>query len=162
MTEKLLTADEQREYIVRMMLEREWRPGRSHKQLAKDWGIAPRTVAQRALEASRAIHVANGGLQEFICRKMSELDTVIESAMSVVKLTGDDGKCVDAPDLKAAIAAIRVQGELMGAIGARSSKERPKLDDDVKSRYKQMSPAEKIAEHEKAIAEEKAKLESAH
>lgn len=161
MTEKLQTADEQREYIVRMMLEREWRPGRSHKQLAKDWGIAPRTVAQRALEASRAIHVANGGLQEFICRKMSELDTVIEQAMDCVKLDKEGGT-IESPDLKAAIAAIRVQGELMGAIGARSSKERPKLDDDVKSKYKQMSPAERIAEHEKAIAEERAKLESSH
>ena len=157
MTEKLQTADEQREHICRMMIERIWRPGRSHKQLAKEWGIAPRTVAQRALEASRAIHVANGGLQEFIMRKMIELDTVVEEAME--KTDADGQPC---PDLKAAIAAIRVQGELMGAIGARSSKERPKLDDDVKSRYKQMTPAEKIAEHEKAIAEERAKMGETH
>lgn len=157
MTEKLLTADEQREHIVHLMINREWRPGRSHKQLAKDWGIAPRTVAQRALEASRAIHVANGGLHEFICRKMSELDTVVEEAME--KTDADGQPC---PDLKAAIAAIRVQGELMGAIGARSSKERPKLDDDVKSKYKQMSPAERIAEHERAILEERAKMGETH
>lgn len=156
------TPDEQREIIARDMMMRRWRAGASHERYAKEWGISERTVSQRALEASRAIQLSIGDTGGFIAAKMAELDTIIRDALEKTKhftlqVSKDNWEVHSTPDpdLKAAIAAIRVQAEIVGVIGR--AKQQPR-DEDVKSKYREWTPSQRIEKLEQALAEERAKM----
>jgi hypothetical protein len=143
-----------REEIVRKMLHRQWRPGHSARDLAERTGKSPRLIQKLAYEASRAVSIT-ANVQGVVASKILELDTIIERAMSKVDQNGED-----ASDLKAAIAAIRVQLEAYGAIGARRKQTAADGEAAVSSdEYAKMSPQERIAKHLDAIEEEKSKLE---
>jgi hypothetical protein len=84
-----------RERILEMMLHREWNPGASHKGLAKEWGVAPRTVADRALEASRAIRLASKKpVEDFVAEAFAELDALIQEARALGK-PRDAAYCIE-------------------------------------------------------------------
>ena len=89
------TMDQMRERILEMMLHREWSPGASHKELAKEWGVAPRTVADRALEASRAIRLASKKpVEDFVAEAFAELDALIRDARALGK-PRDAAYCIE-------------------------------------------------------------------
>ena len=147
-----------REEIVRMMLHRQWRPGHSARDLAERTGKSPRLIQKLAYEASRAVSIT-ANVQGVVAAKIMELDTVIETAMNRVGFTIGGDEYAN-PDLKTAVAAIRVQLEAYGAIGARRKQTAADGEAAVSSdEYAKMSPQERIAKHLDAIEEEKSKLE---
>lgn len=100
------TMDQMREHIMNLMLNREWNPGVSHKQLATKWGCATRTVADRALEANRVIRTIatrDKSNEDFVHEKLVELDSIAARSMAI-----------DRP--RDAIAAIELQAKLRGAM----------------------------------------------
>ena len=151
-----MTDDKLREEIVRMMLYRQWFPGHSARDLAEKYGRTARQIHKLATEASRAISITSN-VQGIVASKILELDGVIEKAMTRTGRTMA-GEEFDNPDLKAAIAAIRVQLEAYGAIGARRKQTAAESSEEP-TEYSKMSPQERIAKHLEAIEEEKAKLE---
>jgi hypothetical protein len=116
-----MTADEQIDAIVRMMVQGEWRGSASRRELAEAWGCHPRTVGERAYAASAVIHRAGSPLEDWIREKLAELDEVKNVAMglkkAVVTKHGDSSEVewVEAPDCKAAAMAIKLQLEARGA-----------------------------------------------
>ena len=157
----------QSEFISRLMVERKWRSGRDHKALAPIWKMAVRTVGARALIAAKAVHLSRGDAGTFIAEKLAELDSAIAMGFERTRMirfkVGDDWEeeAVPDPDLKAVIAAVRVQGEIMGVVGGRA-KAPSKLDEDQKSAYKDMTPQQRIELHMKAVEEERAKMGETH
>lgn len=123
-----LTADEQREHIVGMVLRREWSPGVSHKQLADEWGLGVRTVSQRALEAMHAVRVAsNTQLRDFVVEALAELDSMQAAAMSEEKVVcvgkdRDSGvleyERVPQPNVRAAAYCVELKAKMLGAFAA--------------------------------------------
>lgn len=134
------TMDQMRERILELMLHREWNPGASHKELAKEWGVAPRTVADRALEASRAIRLASKKpVEDFVAEAFAELDTLIQEARALGK-PRDAAYCIE------------LKAKMLGAF-APTKVEKTEPDEVAK-----MSDAEKLEAHRKAVAELEAKV----
>ncbi len=131
----ILTADEQREHIVGMILRREWHPGASHEALAREWGIGVRTVSQRALEASHAVRVGSDkDNKDFIAESLAELDSLIAEARQLGK-PRDAAYCIELKaKMRGALAPTRTQA----------------VEPDHVAR---MSPKEKREAHLAAIAE---------
>ncbi len=93
-----------------------WVTGRSHKELAAEFGVTEDTVKHWATAASRIIRMAVSGDMEDIRAGMpATLDTVVRMAMTRQAATMD-GDLYDNPDLKAAIAAIEAQSKLLGLV----------------------------------------------
>lgn len=156
-----MTADEQIDHIVKLMLEGEWKGARSHRELAAAWGCHPRTVGDRAVAAAAVCHRLGGNVEAMIRAKLAELEHIAEVAMElnrpVVVSVGDGmGSKVElypAPDVKAAERAIRSYLEVLGAFNhVKKTVELP-ADEVAK-----MTPAEKLEAHRKAIAELDAEL----
>ncbi len=128
------TADEMREHIMTLMLHREWNPGASHKELAAKWGVAPRTVGDRALEASRVIRLAaKKPVEDFVAEALVELDSLAAEARALGK-PRDAAYCIE------------LKGKMLGAFVTKTQ-EVP-ADEVAK-----MSDEEKLAAHRKAVAE---------
>jgi len=153
-----MTDNELREEIVRLMLAKRWY-GHSVDDLAEKHKLTHRHVNKVFLEASRAISIY-GDVKGQVAAKIAELDGVIRKAMERQGFTMG-GDPYDNPDLKAAIAAIRVQLEAWGAIGPR----RKLVAGDgategvTADEYAKMEPKDRIQAHLAAIEEEKAKME---
>ncbi|MES2359937.1 MAG: hypothetical protein V4529_16480 [Gemmatimonadota bacterium] len=113
-----LTKVEQEDHIIRMMMAGRWFGGRSSEALAKEWGIHPRTVADRALVASGVIRRRGSPIEEFIDQKMAELEALQAAAMDEVKWfkVGDELVSKPAQNVGAAINAVRLQAEIKGAL----------------------------------------------
>lgn len=148
-----MTPDEQIEHIIKLMLEGEWKGSRTSRELAAGWGVHPKTVSIRAMSAAAVIEHSAGDIPKMVRAKLAELEHLIEVAMSLQKhvVVDDDVRFYPAPDVKVARAAIRDYLEILGAFNHTKKVE-------VTTGYENMTPAEKIAAHEKAIAEEREKL----
>jgi len=150
-----MTDNELREEIVRLMLAKRWY-GHSVDDLAQKHGLKHRHVNKLFLEASRAISIY-GDISGQVAAKVAELDGIVRRALELTDAMGNDK-----PDLKAAIAAIRVQLEAWGAIGPR----RKLVAGDgategvTAEEYAKMSPKERMEAHLAAAAEEQAKIEA--
>lgn len=128
------TADEMRERIMAMMLHREWNPGKSHKELAEEWKVAPRTVSDRALEASRVIrHAAKKPVEDFVAEALVELDSLAAEARALGK-PRDAAYCIE------------LKGKMLGAFVT-------KVQEVSGDEVSKMSDEEKLAAHRKAVAE---------
>ena len=133
------TMDQMRERILEMMLHREWSPGASHKELAKEWGVAPRTVADRALEASRAIRLASKKpVEDFVAEAFAELDALIRDARALGK-PRDAAYCIE------------LKAKMLGAFAPTKTQEVPaepkRTKEELWQRIKELEAAE--AEGEK-------------
>lgn len=76
-----LTADEQIDVIVQMMVSREWKGMVSRRELAKKWGCHERTVGDRADQASAFVRRQGGPLDDWVAGKIAELEGIVEEAM---------------------------------------------------------------------------------
>jgi len=129
-----------RERILEMMLHREWSPGASNKELAKEWGVAPRTVADRALEASRAIRLASKKpVEDFVAEAFAELDALLQEARALGK-PRDAAYCIE------------LKAKMLGAFAPTKTQE--VAPDEVAK----MSDEEKLAAHRKAAEELEQKI----
>lgn len=165
-----LSRSDKRDRIIDLFYEGKWRHGYSIGRLAREWGDSDVEVRQLYDEAMRAISLSGGARAGYISQKLAELDGIIEEARGLVKsfLTKDgDILTAPAPDLKAAVQAIRVQLETVGGMelgkaAAKRAAEHGALEEGDEKPYRLLTPAERIAKHEEAIEEERAKLESKH
>jgi len=148
-----MTDNELREEIVRLMLAKRWY-GHSVDDLAIKHGRTHRDVNRIFLDASRAISIY-GDVTGQVAAKVAELDGIIRRAL---ELTDSEG--IGKPDLKAAIAAIRVQLEAWGAIGPRRKLVESAGAAVTSEQYAKMTPRERMEAHLAAAAEEQAKVES--
>ena len=168
-----LSRSDKRDRIIDLFYEGKWRHGHSIGRLAREWGDDDSEVRRLYDEAMRAISLSGGARAGYISQKLAELDGIIEEARSLTKVyvtkhgNDVDVEHVPAPDLKAAVQAIRIQLETVGGMelgkaAAKRAADAGALEEGDEKPYRLLSPAERIQEHEKAIEEERAKLESKH
>lgn len=68
------TNEEMRTHIAQLMIHGDWHGVTSRKLLAEEWGVAERTVGDRALEASRAIGL-NRDIKGWVDEKIQQLES---------------------------------------------------------------------------------------
>lgn len=136
-----MTKDEQTDYILQMMLTGTWQGAKSNAQLAEAWHCHPRTVSDRACEASAVLKRIGGPLEDYVAKAMAELDADIQLA----RAEGHWPAVMKGHELKA-----KLKGALTQKHEHTVSDEREKLA--------KLTPSERIQLHEAAIAEERAKL----
>jgi transposase-like protein len=97
--------------------------GKSHLEVATRHGVHPDTVKKWSTNASRIIRFAiEGDVEDIRARMISTLDHIVATAMVTKKVatTGEGRDKVaefyDAPDLRAAVAAIETQARLLGLV----------------------------------------------
>ena len=165
-----MTRQEMREHIIDLIQRSKWTPGRTTSRLAREWRIDETDVHEIWREAMRAISVSGGARTEYIAQKLAELDGIIEQAKSLTKTvyapTGEAME-VPAPDLRTAVMAIKVQLETVGGpeIGKLAAKQAAAvgaLGGNEETEYAKLTAGERIDLHQKAIDEERAKLEQKH
>lgn len=165
-----LSRSEKRDHIIELIHRSKWTPGRTTSRLAREWHVDETEVHELWQEAMRAISVSGGGRAEYIAQKLAELDGIIQQATSLTKtMLTKDGDVIEtpAPDLKAAVAAIKLQletvgGPELGKLAAKKAADVAAMEDGAEKQYRMLTPAERIAKHEEAIQEERAKLEAKH
>lgn len=165
-----LSRSDKRDRIIDLFYEGKWRHGHSIGRLAREWGDDDTEVRRLYDEAMRAISLSGGARAGYISQKLAELDGIIEEARGLKKtMVTKDGDVLETPmpDLKAAVQAIRIQLETVGGMelgkaAAKRAAEHGAIEEGDEKPYRLLSPAERIHEHEKAIEEERAKLESKH
>lgn len=132
------TNEEIRQHITQMMIRGEWHGTTSRDKLAEEWGVAPRTIGDRALEVSRAITL-NRDVKGWVEAKLLQLDADAEQARSLGK-PRDAAYCIE------------LQAKLLGAMAPVKRQE--------------VAPAEKVESEEelwKRIEElRKERKEGAH
>lgn len=114
-----LTIDEQVDCVVRLMATGQWRGAASSKALAEEWQVHPRTVGDRAVVASGILKRTGSPIEEWVLGKLAELEEIKATAMRLQKPIVHEGvvtDLVDAPDVKAAILAVRTQLEIRGQL----------------------------------------------
>lgn len=150
-----LTIDEQVDCVVRLMATGQWRGAASSKALAEEWQVHPRTVGDRAVVASGILKRTGSPIEEWVLGKLAELEEIKATAMRLQKPIVHEGvvtDLVDAPDVKAAILAVRTQLEIRGQLTKKVEVSK------VPSEYLEQTPEQRIVAHEAAIAEERARL----
>lgn len=154
-----MTADEQIDHIARMMTEGRWKGGRSQRELAKAWGIHPRTVADRALIASGFLARVGTDLERWVLGKLAELEHQQAVAMSLKRpfKTGEGPKgtveMLNAPNVEAANRAVELQLRIRG-VGLTKGKA-PTAEQD--ENWAKLTHQQRVAELERALAEERGK-----
>lgn len=106
-------ADDGVRRCAQIMTEGSWRTGKSHAQVADEFGVSVRTVETWASMASRAIRIAVGDGEELRGRLSMMLEKIQDMALTRQAATMG-GDLYDSPDLKAAVVAVKTQAELMG------------------------------------------------
>jgi len=106
-------ADDGVRRCAQLMSDGGWQTGKSHEQVAQEYGVSVRTVETWAATASRAIRIAVGDGEELRGRLAVMLERIQNMAL-VKQSTTMKGDLYDDPDLKAAVAAVKTQAELMG------------------------------------------------
>lgn len=127
------TNEEMRAHIAQLMIHGDWHGVTTRKELAEQWGIAERTVGDRALEASRAIGL-NRDIKGWVDEKIQQLEQDANQARQLGR-PRDAAYCTE------------LQAKLLGAMAPVKRQEVP--GDEVSK----MSREEKIAAHKQAIAE---------
>lgn len=138
-----------------------WVSGKSHADVAAEFGVSPATVKDWATSASRVLRIAvEADKEELRARLVTTLENIVAEAMrtkkavTVRKLVKVGRKRVpstvteymDAPSLQAAVSAVETQGRLLGLISQ-------KLDVTTRPSVAHLSRAEHLAELEKLSAE---------
>ncbi|HET9045107.1 MAG TPA: hypothetical protein VFN70_18255 [Burkholderiales bacterium] len=108
-------AEEGTRRCAQMMADGTWTTGTSHDELAKEFGVSPRTVETWAAMASRAIKIAFGDGEELRARLALQLERHERVAMQRIGVTMK-GEEYPNPDVKAATAAVKTIAELMGLV----------------------------------------------
>lgn len=150
-----MSRDEKIDHILKMMLEGEWKGCRSHRELAAGWSCHPRTVGDLAQSAADIKRRLAGDAEKMVHAKLAELEHIAEVAMNLQRpvIVNKQVELYPAPDVKAAEKAVRDYLEVLGAFNhVRKVQEQPAEG------YDKLSPAERIAAHKAAIAEEEAAL----
>lgn len=94
---------------VELMTSGQWVSGRSHIEVADAFSVSPETVKEWATSASRIIRLCLGDDREAIrARMVSTLEEVQRQALGGKK-----------PDLKAAVAAVSANAQLLGLVEQR-------------------------------------------
>jgi hypothetical protein len=118
------TRDERIDFIVRAMAEGRWDGCKSHEELAKRWGLHPRTVGEYAGAASAVIGRMGTPLEDFCESKLAELEALHRAALArerIVRLrcaacgAGSEERAPD-PDIRGAADAVRLQCQIRGAL----------------------------------------------
>lgn len=123
-----------------------WVAGQSHAAIAVEFGVAPATVKDWATSASRVIRALMEADKEDIrARMLATLDTVVAKAMGK-QSASMAGELYDAPDLKAAVAALETQAKLLGLVVT-------KHDVSTRTSVAHLSRAEHLAELDKLAKE---------
>ena len=109
--------DERVDHIIKLMVNREWHPGRAHKELAEKWGIHPRTVSDYADIASGVLKRADGDLMVWVNNKLQELDTIAAAAVAKTHTYKVKDELIEVPDpdFASAVKAINVAADIRGA-----------------------------------------------
>lgn len=126
--------------IVKLMLRGEWRGGKTRAEMADEYGVHERTVGDWAMIASGMLVRAGTPIEKLIDEKMAELEGIQRMALERVKVIHSaDGETniVPSPELKEAIAAIRLQMEIRGVLTRHAPKQadKPASGDGVESHY---------------------------
>lgn len=132
---------------VDLMTAGRWVTGHSNRVIAKKHGVSPATVKNWATSASRIIRASVEPDREDIrARMVATLDTVVARAMRLKKpvYMRGDGEGVttlmDAPDLRAAVAAIDTQARLLGLVVQKH--EVSMTEDEARAKYRELTGQE--------------------
>lgn len=136
-----MSKDAQVDHILKLMLNGQWKGAQSNQELSAKWKCHPRTVSDRACEASAVLKRLGGPVEAFIERKLAELEAL--QAMATA-----DGNVRDA--VKAIELAAKIRGALV-------QKHEHKDTTEERKKLASMSPEERIELHKRAIAEEEEK-----
>lgn len=125
-----------------------WVTGKSNVAIAGKHGVSVATVKDWATSASRIIRLAVEGDREDIrARMLATLDTIVAKAMRLKKPVymlsgpGVEAEMLDAPDLRAAVAAIDEQARLLGLI-VHKTQEVPMNEDQARAKYLELTGLE--------------------
>lgn len=136
------TNEQMRTHIAQLMIHGDWHGVTSRKELAEQWGVAERTVGDRALEASRAIGL-NRDIRGWVDEKIQQLEQDAALARELGR-PRDAAYCIE------------LQAKLLGAMAPVKRQDVP-ADEVAK-----MSREEKIAAHKQALAELEGEKEGMH
>jgi hypothetical protein len=123
---------------IDLMSKGQWVAGKSHQDVADEFGCSLRTVEHWAVTASRAIRIVVGEGEELRIRLAARLESIGESAMQK-QAAKMDGTLYSSPDHKAAVSALTAEAELMGLLVKRHEHAH------VVAHYEQLPRAEKAA-----------------
>lgn len=161
---KPTTTEERVQAVVERMMTGRWNGRATHRLLARKWDCTPNQVHYAARLAGAVIRQEGGPIHDWVEGKLAELDSIKAAALASVRtFMTPEGQIVDtpSPDFNAAIKAVELQLKAKGVLAAvRPEKVLPESGDGKS--YETMSPEERIALHEAAIAEERQKAEARH
>jgi hypothetical protein len=158
---------------MELMADGLWVSGKSHADVAAQFGVAPATVKDWATSASRVLRLAlEEDREQLRARMVVTLENLVAEAMrtvkpvlvrKAVKLPGAKRATVmtvtemlPAPSLQAAVSAVQTQAQLLGLVSQ-------KVDVTTRPSVAHLSREEHSAELEKLAAEiatEQARLRS--
>lgn len=150
-----LEMDQRLRIIVEMITGGTFKTGKSNKELADLWGVSEGIVQRAVAEAVRYIRLSQGDLDDIIERKLAGIEDIRTRALAV-------------KDWKAALEADRLYLSALGARLMRRPDSRGPLAEPTghqaqeAQKLRQLSPAERIALLEEAIAEERAAMANAN
>ena len=98
--------------IVELMLRDQWRPGASHLEFARKYGVEPVTVRRWASEAGRFIRLCNGSQ-----------DDIRDELLSSIRRVG--GKAEDAEDYRSANQSLELAAKVHGLLDRKSPDDEP-------------------------------------
>ena len=136
--------------VMEIMAACEWRTGKSHAELASEWGIAEETVGEVAGEAARRLRALAGEHEaEIVGRMLAEIERIGGMALEATRAT-NEGVVYPAPDLRAALAAIELRAKLfgVGVTNVRISEEVAKLSNDELKRLYDAMRARVVADEQ--------------
>ena len=98
---------------VELMTRGEWHAGPSHKAVAAEFNVSPRTVEAWATNASRIIRRAMGDEEQIRTEMAASLAAVTKLALDRQAATMA-GELYPNPDVKGAVAAIATRAKVLG------------------------------------------------
>ncbi len=137
---RVVGKDEQVDHILQLMLNGQWQGAKSNGELAQTWACHPRTVSDRACEASAVLKRIGGPVEDYVAKAMAEIDADIATA----RAEGEWGAVMKGHELKAKLKGALIQ----------------KREDvtDTRKKLATMTAEERIKLHEDAIERERAGL----
>jgi hypothetical protein len=106
-----------------------WVSGRSHADVAFEFGVAPATVKDWATSASRVLRLAvQADPEDLRARLLTTLENIVCEAMKTF-------------ELKAAVSAVAEQAKLLGLI-VQKTQEVPMSEDQARAKYLELTGRE--------------------